>query len=274
MTGNDNDIKAASLLESTDREEFGIPAKKIIDNIDLEISVPEQIRDEIPTLNRTGYMKIDLDEFSKEFIKYAADINERVLELGCAYGLVVKNVLEKNGKVIACDLSPEHLKVLVKNSPRGKLNNLHVYPGRFPDEIDLPNESIGAVLTSRMFHFLDGKNIEIGLKKIHTWLKPNGKLFFIVVSPYNTAIKEGCLTIYQQRVKEGDEWPGVIENQWQINPAHKEYVEPYLHVFDASRLETLLPKHGFKIDKIKLFDFPNEVNGEGKGHVGFVATKV
>ena len=125
-----------------------------------------------------------------------------------------------------------------------------------------------------MFHFLDGENIEKGLKKIHSWLKPSGKLFFIVVSPYNVAIKEGCLSVYKQRVKEGNKWPGVIENQWEINPAHKEYVEPYLHVFDIPQLEKLLPQCGFEIKKIKLFDFPNEINSEDKGHVGFVATKI
>lgn len=275
MIGNNKHCNTKlSFLESIAKDDFGIPAEKVVGNIELKNIVPDQIRDEIPTLNRMGYMKIDLDEFSKEFINYAASTKDYVLELGCAYGFVVQNVLENNGKIIACDLSSEHLEILITGSPKEKLNNLYVYPGSFPDEIEIPNESLGAVLTSRMFHFLNGEKIENGLKKIYSWLKPGGKLFFIVVSPYNVAIKEGFLPIYQQRVKDGDKWPGVIENQWEINPAHKEHVEPYLHVFDIPQLEELLPKYGFKIDKIKLFDFPNEVDGEDNGHVGFVATKI
>ena len=68
IENNNQDINRICCLKSIAKEEFGIPAKKIIDNIDLKIVVPEQIRDEIPTLNRMGYMKIDLDEISKEFM--------------------------------------------------------------------------------------------------------------------------------------------------------------------------------------------------------------
>jgi SAM-dependent methyltransferase len=151
---------------------------------------------------------------------------------------------------------------------------LYLYPAAFPYGIDLPAESLGAVLTSRMVHFLTPEQVEAGFKKIHRWLKPGGKLFFTSVSPYHDAFRERFAPTYEQNLKEGKEWPGVIENQWEINPKHKEYVEPYLNVFDVPQLEKLLPKYGFEIDSIKLFDYPNDTESRNLGHIGFIATKL
>ena len=258
-----------------EKSEIGINANLITpSDFGIKNYIPQQIRDEIPTLNRMGYMKADIDPFSQEYIEYSSSIDFPVLELGCAYGAVVQKVLEEGGRIIANDLSKEHLSILFQQTPKRFLRNLYLYPGAFPNEIDIPNESVGAVLTARMFHFLDGAIIQHGLDKIYKWLVPNGKLFFIVVTPYHAAIRDGFLSVYQERVESDIKWPGVIKNQWEINPDHKEYVPPYLHVFDIPELQELLPKHGFKIDKIKLFDYPNDVDSGNKGHVGLIATKV
>jgi SAM-dependent methyltransferase len=273
MTLKDNRVYQLKLDQSK-KTKFGYLA----DNINLSIQEnsirPVQLRDEIPTMNRMGYMKIDLDEFSEEFIEYATGNNDLVLELGCAYGFIVHKVLAKGGKIIANDLSHEHLSILLENTSKQSLENLHLYPGAFPADIELPANSLAAVLTSRMFHFLDGETIEKGLNKIHNWLMPQGKLFFVVCTPYNVAYRDRFLETYQTRVLNKDRWPGVIENHWEINPAHKDYVGSYLHVFDIPQLENLLPQHGFKIEKIKLFDYPKDFDSDGKGHVGFVASKV
>lgn len=63
-------------------------------------------------------------------------------------------------------------------------------------------------------------------------------------------------------------------NQWKIAPQHKDYVQPYLHVFDIPLLKQLLPKHGFRIDKIDYFTYVGDTTGGNKGHVGLIATKV
>lgn len=268
-----NDLESL-LKKKTPKGEFGVLASTFIYRDKKKNVVPTQIRDEIPTLNRMGYMKLDLDYFSHKFIDYAVNKEDKVLDLGCAYGFVVKKVLEKGGKIIASDLSEDHLNILARSCLENELNNLYLYPGKFPEEINFPSNSLGAVFTSRMFHFLNGNTIEQGLDKIYKWLKPGGKLFLIVVTPYNNAIKDGFLSIYQDRVNKNTKWPGVIENQWEINPSHKEYVEPYLHVFDKPQLKELLSERGFNIEEIELFDFPNEVSSDNKGHVGLIATKI
>ena len=40
-----------------------------------------------PTLNKTGFMFKVLDEFADDFIQYAGQADDPVLDLGCAYGV-------------------------------------------------------------------------------------------------------------------------------------------------------------------------------------------
>lgn len=266
-----NNLTQYLKAESSD---LGISAEQI--NIDefTENEIPTQIRDEIPTLNKMGYMKTDLDEYTTDFIKCAREFKEPVLEIGCAYGFIVQKVLEENGCIIASDLSQEHLITLLKQTNPDYLKNLYLYPGRFPDEISLPANSLRAVLASRILHFINGEDIEAGLDKIHNWLKPKGRFYFVAVTPYHESISEHFLPQYEQNVRNNVKWPGEIENQWDIAPQHKDYVQPYLHVFDIPLLNQLLPKHGFRIDKIDYFTYVGDTTGGEKGHVGLIATKV
>lgn len=257
-----------------DFKELGIAANDINIKFLPQYDKPSKIRDEIPTLNRMGYMKIDLDPYSEDFIKTASISNESVLEIGCAYGFIVQKILQNGNKIIASDLSQEHLAVLLRQIPTESLKNLNIYPARFPKEINLPDNCLSAIFASRIFHFLTGDEIKAGLDKIYNWLVEGGKFYFIALTPYHDSIKEKFLPTYQKNVIDNAEWPGVIENQWEINPAHKEYVEPYLHVFDIPQLKNLLPKHGFKIEKIDYFNYPDDTTGGDKGHAGFIATKI
>lgn len=255
-------------------KELGIEAGTINIKFLPQYDKPTKIRDEIPTLNRMGYMKIDLDPYSEDFIKTASISDKPVLEIGCAYGFIVQKILQDGNKIIASDLSQEHLSVLLRQTPTENLKNLNIYPGRFPEEISLPENSLSGVFASRIFHFLTGDEIKAGLDKIYSWLIKGGKFYFVALTPYHDSIKDKFLTTYQKNFIDNAEWPGVIENQWLINPDHKEYVEPYLHVFDIPQLEILLPKHGFEIEKIDYFTYPDDTTGGDKGHVGFIATKI
>lgn len=272
LTSNKKTHKFANQIVNF--EGLGIPAKAINLKLLPDYHRPSQIRDEIPTLNRMGYMKIDLDEFSEDFINKSSNFVEPSLEIGCAYGYVVQKILENGNKIIANDLSQEHLSILLQQAPAENLDNLYIYPGKFPDEIDLPENSIANIFASRIMHFLTGREIKTGLEKIHSWLVKGGQFYFIAVTPYHDAILSKFLSTYQKNVVDNIEWPGVIENHWEINPAHKEYVESYLHVFDIPQLETLLPEYGFEINKINYFNYPYDTTAGKKGHVGFIATKI
>ena len=83
------------------------------------------------------------------------------------------------------------------------------------------------------------------------------------------------MSAFKEKENAGEKWPGVITNQRTSSPMHAPYVQNYLNVFDIKQWEDLLPKHGFKIEKIKLFDYPSDIYSENnEGHIGFVATKI
>jgi SAM-dependent methyltransferase len=263
------------MFKKVTKDDLGVRASKI-NFLELkDVSLPQQVRDEIPTLNKMGYMKKDLSEFCEAFIKYAAEINNGVvLEIGCAYGFVAQKILEQGNRLVANDISSEHLTALIKNTPQDKLDNLYVVEGSFPGEVEFEPESFNAILASRVIHFLKGEEVAQGLKSIYKWLKPKGKFFFTAVSPYNYTLKDNFLATYQQRLSRGEKWPGVVMDFNSRATDHAEYLQDFIHVFDVQQLEELLPEHGFKIEQIKLFDYPNNVDSDGKGHIGFVATKV
>ena len=141
--------------------------------------------------------------------------------------------------------------------------------------MDFPKESLGVVLASRVFHFLDGDTIEKGIDKIHNWLETGGKFICTNCSIYHYSVKDKWLSAFKEKENAGEKWPGVITNQRTSSPMHAPYVQNYLNVFDIKQWEDLLPKHGFKIEKIKLFDYPSDIYSENnEGHIGFVATKI
>ena len=245
------------------KTEFGILASSIDISKVTEHAKPKQIRDELITMNQYGYMKFEWDEFGRDFAKLAQETEKPVLEIGPAYGWLTHRILEMDKSIIAADISKEHLEVLLRDAPVDKLDKLFL------------QESLGVILASRVFHFLEGQVIEKGLDKIHRWLQPGGKLICTNCSIYHYSVKENWLSTYKEREKNGDKWPGVIINQRESSPMHAPYVQNYLNVFDIAQFKELLPKHGFEIEKIKLFDYPSDIYSENKqGHIGFVARKI
>ena len=128
------------------------------------IKIPTKIRDEIPTLNKCGYMKMYVDDYTECFIETAKDSSYPVLEIGCAYGYVVKEVLKAGGRIVANDIEEKHLEILLKEIPKENLKKLNLYPGKFPEEINFDENSFSAILISRVLHFLNNDNTSASFK--------------------------------------------------------------------------------------------------------------
>jgi polyketide synthase PksJ len=267
------DLKKLSLFTSS--QGVMIAANSIdIDSLP-DHKKPEQVRDEIPTFNKFGYMKFEFEEFSKYFVDYAKEAKYPVLEIGSAYGWVTHKALEVGATIIALDISAEHLEVLLKDAPKDKINNLSVVQGAFPNDINFSVNSFDAILASRIFHFLEGEDIEKGLNKAHDWLVDGGKLICTNCSIYHSSVKNQMLKIFETRIAEGDEWPGTVRSHEEQDPVHKDYSGDFLNVFYKEQLEKLLPRHGFVIEKIEYFDYPSDPwPDNGKGHIGFIARKI
>ncbi len=228
----------------------------------------------IPVLNKQGYVRTTQNEYIEAFVESAKDASGLLLEIGCAYGNIVRRVLQTGKKIVACDLGAEHLEILIRDCPGKYLKNLHVYPGRFPEEVSFPARSFYSILASRVLHFLDGRTFEQGLRKINKWLVPEGKLYFTGLSIYKSYIKDNFWEQYQKNIVNGKKWPGEIENQLDFSPQHRGIAPEFIHVFDIPQLELLLPEFGFTIDKIGFFDYRDDALSDNKGHIGFIATKV
>lgn len=236
---------------------------------------PDRVRDEIPTLNKFGYMKSELEEFSGAFINYAQYALNPILEIGPAYGWITHRALEAGAKVVATDISKEHLEVLLKDTPKDKLDNLSVMWGKFPDEVDFPEGYFDIILASRIFHFLEGVEVEEGLDKVYKWLSRGGKFICTNCSIYHSSVKGKMQSIFEKRIANKKKWPGIVRSHQEQDEVHKEYSRDFLNVFHIPQLEELLPQHGFKIDRINLFDYPSDPwPDDDKGHIGFIATKL
>ncbi len=237
-------------------------------------SKPKQIRDEIPTLNRFGYMKSEHEYFGNKFIELAKITKKQVLEIGPAYGWLTHKVLEIGAAIVALDISKEHLEILVKEAPKKYLENLYVYHGEFPDEVKFKDNSFDAIMASRILHFLDGVTLERSLDKLHNWLSPSGKLVATNCSIYHSSVKGKMSKTFQERIANNERWAGMTTNN-DFDRIHDDHSAYFLNCFYKEQLEELLPRHRFKIEQINYFDYPKDPwPDEGKGHIGFVATKI
>ena len=256
------------------KAKLGIEATKIDLTRLLDIKMPSMSKYGIPVLNKQGYVRTSLNEYTEGFIKSASNVKSPVLEIGCAYGHVVQEVLRGEGTIVACDAGAEHLEILVQQTPAEYLNRLYLYPAEFPDNTSFLSESFDSILASRVLHFLDGGTLERGLDKMHDWLIPGGRLYFTALSVYHKEIKKHFLSSYQENIKNKIKWAGEIKDPWKFVEDHSGCSPKFLHVFDIPQLEELLPEHGFEIEKISLFNYSDDTTAGESGHIGFVARKV
>lgn len=96
--------------------QFGCRANQIeisqhFDNLEMP-EIDEQ--EGILTLNKTGFMKVDLDHISQAFITASQQSNLPVLEISSTYGMASITALKNGATVIANDIEIKHLLLLKK----------------------------------------------------------------------------------------------------------------------------------------------------------------
>lgn len=229
----------------------------------------------IPTLNRTGYMTTQLDEFSQAFVEHAASIKQPVLEIGAAYGIATKAALSCGAKVVCNDLDPRHLAIIEQQITDDEKSRVKFIAGSFPHEIKFSANTFSAILICRVIHLFDGDTIEYSLQRIYEWLNPSGKLFIIADTPYLKNFS-AFIPEYESRVKRGEKWPGLITNTKQYIENITEHFPDFVHVLDENILKRILLQAGFKIEKISTFgrsDYPADRKLDGRECVGGIAYK-
>ncbi len=204
-----------------------------------------------PTKNGFGYMHAK-SFIMDEFVAFAKTSKNAVLDIGSAYGIATIRCLNKGSKVIACDICEDHLKILLQRISPNRQKNLKTIVGRFPNQINFENKTIGAVLISHVLSFLEGYEIENGMKKIYNWLDDSGIIFILNYTPYHKTL-EKFIPVYEQRILNKEEWPGLIEDKRKFsnNDVLLDQVPNRVNLMDIEILKKVAIKSGFRIEMLK-----------------------
>lgn len=235
------------------------------------------------TLNNYGFMFGIFDQVVKDFLFEISKGNNQVaLEIGCAYGNVAVEAARRGCKnYIASDISVDHLRVLARTlqeigKPQYK-DAISLIKAKFPEELDLPANSVDLALMNKVMHFFDLKEMEIAMKKIRYITAPGGKWFILTVSPKCKDFKKFD-DEYQRRKKLGVGHPGFCPNagDYSTNAATTDQLPFSMYFFDLEELTNMFESNGFRVRKTYSIDMPCNDNlnwNEGHDMVGIIAEK-
>jgi SAM-dependent methyltransferase len=214
------------------------------------ISQPEAwVCGRIPTLNQRGFTTEHPDPLSEQFVELAARVDSEVLDIGCAYGVTVKRVLAAGGRACACDMDQRHLDILAQSVVSADKSRLRSVAVALP-QVDFDECTFGAILCSRVLHFLEGRDVEISVSKMHRWLRPGGKLFLVVDSPYSGITSIRTAPEYERKKALGDPWPGFVPNYNEYLPAGSSvrFDTSFIHLTDPDSLSRVCEQAGLGIE--------------------------
>lgn len=230
------------------------------------------------TLNGYGYMHTE-SEYTKKFIEYSEYCSGNLLDVGCAYGVSTIPCLKNKSNVYACDIDIRHLDTLERRVPEEFRTYLHKINKRFPDETNFANEFFDAVMISHVLSFLTPEEIDLGIAKIHDWLKSDGKLFIVNYTPYHKTLQD-FIPIYENKKERGDRWPGLVQNKDHYGNSNylKNNLPDNFLLLDVEILAELALKNGFLIEECKYMGsasnyVPEPFRLDGREWVGLIATK-
>lgn len=219
----------------------------------------------IKTFNRMGYTTLEPDAYGQAFIDFVKGMEIPVLDIGAAVGVITIPALLNGATVIANDISSEHLETLQCKTPPHVRSRLKIKLGSFPDDLTFKNGSLGAVIASRVFHFIPPEKLIEGLKKIYHWLLPGGRLFAVCSTPFASIFRD-FIPLYEKRVALKEKWPGYIENIFEYVDEKIHAVPRVMNLFDDRLLSQIFADAGFIVEKLEYIpdkqeDSPYKLDG-------------
>jgi SAM-dependent methyltransferase len=235
----------------------------------------------VATLNGTGFMFEVRDRFADAFIRDAGQLGSQgipVLEVGCAYGVSTLPALEAGAHITASDLDPRHLDILRGKVPRHLLGNLELVAGALP-HIDFPPAKYGAILCSRVLHFLEGDDIDLSVRKMASWLAPGGRLYLVADTPYG--IWRRKIPEFETGKASGARWPGMMVGLHNYLPSSGAPVKPiekppFMNTLDPELLARTCREAGLTVTDaafISRDDFKGLGRMDGRENAGVIAVR-
>lgn len=84
------------------------------------------------TNNKYGSM-FPLNQYKRDFITYAANVNTPVIDVGAAFGITTLPLIELGATVVAIDLDENELQTIYKQTPSEQHKQLILKHGQFPE---------------------------------------------------------------------------------------------------------------------------------------------
>jgi len=233
---------------------------------------PSPVEGLVPTMNNTGWMTVSLDDVSTEFARYAGKIDAEVLDIGCAYGIATLAALDAGARVFACDMDARHLDVLERRVEPAARDRLRCQTGAMP-AVDFDAESFGAVLASRVLHFLSGDDVQQTVLKMYEWLQPGGRVYLVADSPY-TGPWRVLADDYERRKAAGEAWPAFVADYAQFLPAGQDPAEhpSFINPMDPDILARVCMEAGFEVLEARFLSSSTK-HATGRDHAGVIAVK-
>jgi DNA-binding transcriptional MerR regulator/predicted SAM-dependent methyltransferase len=229
-----------SLLVTIDKTIQHLRGKRIMKceelyfGFDKKIDLPELLEgNKSPALNGTGYVYYTISPVGEDFLRDIKDgpaAGKNVIDIGAGYSNVPIEALKLGvSKYIANDISEEYLYLLVQRAKEviseKALNNLMLIHGKAPHDLPLGANAYDAILAEKVMHFMTPSDIKAFLAWTHESLKPGGKIYVTVSSPYAKRYS-GMLEEYHRRVATGEAFPGHFTNMMNtINKSAENYSE-------------------------------------------------
>lgn len=236
------------------------------------------LKEMVPTLNGTGFMFERRDGYAEQWISYSAGIADPVLEIGCAYGVSTIPALEAGARVVACDMEPRHLQILESRVTPPLRPNLTCVAAKLP-EVDFEPECFGAILCSRVLHFLTGDEIDASVAKMARWLTPRGRLYLVADTPYG--IWRSFIPTFEENKRAGQRWPGMMVglHNWLPTPGLKKHIAKpaFMNLLDPELLSRICTDAALRVERatfIDRSDFQGLGAMDGRENAGALAVKV
>ncbi len=180
-----------------------------------------------------------LDDLSLEFVIDSRTITGQLLDIGCGDGLATVAALGRGGRVTAVDPDAGALQRLKERVPPEQQARLQALTGSLPS-VDFRVAEFSGIHVAHVLHFLNGREVEVSLRKFARWLSPRGRLYLSVLTPLGS-FWEPFHQEFIRRSNLGARWPGYLGDCSQ------------LHLFNEQILRRELEAVGFQIEKSKYY---------------------
>lgn len=222
------------------------------------IGAIDEVRQRVPTLNKFGSNYCFNTKLTEAFLSYCKEAAKpfHVLEVGAAFGIKSAQIVQTGASLTVNDLDPRHLEIIrstfyALSSRNSHFENASFFSGNYLNT-PLGNNNFDAILIESVIHFLTPDETLQMADKLYSDLKPGGRIFLIVSSPFLRFISE----VHEERKAQNDLWPGYFPDPSVVHPLYVRLHKPY-HFFDKETLSKVLIEAGFSIVEARYLPLPH-----------------